>query len=121
MAEEQQGQERSEQPTGKRLEEARKKGQVARSRELNMLFVMIASIVFLWGLGGWMISSATELITDSLSPDGELLTNSRLLPSHLASVMVSAGAMLAPFLFVTVIAALAGPAVMGGYCLVLKQ
>ena len=114
MAEEQQGQERSEQPTGKRLEEARKKGQVARSRELNMLFVMIASIVFLWGLGGWMISSATELITDSLSPDGELLTNSRLLPSHLASVMVSAGAMLAPFLFVTVIAALAGPAVMGG-------
>ena len=34
MAEEQQGQERSEQPTNKRLDEARKKGQVARSREL---------------------------------------------------------------------------------------
>ena len=30
MAEEQLGQERSEQPTSKRLEEARKKGQVAR-------------------------------------------------------------------------------------------
>ncbi|HCJ38762.1 MAG TPA: flagellar biosynthetic protein FlhB, partial [Halieaceae bacterium] len=40
MAEEQTGQERSEQPTAKRLTEARKKGQVARSRELNTLLVM---------------------------------------------------------------------------------
>ena len=44
MAEEQLGQERSEQPTSKRLDESRKKGQVARSRELNMLFVMLASL-----------------------------------------------------------------------------
>ena len=47
MAEEQQGQERTEQPTAKRLTEARKKGQVARSRELNTLLVMLASAVAL--------------------------------------------------------------------------
>ena len=82
MAEEQLGQERSEQPTSKRLDESRKKGQVARSRELNMLFVMIASILFLWGLGGWMIEAGGELVTYALSPSGELLTNPRLLPSH---------------------------------------
>ena len=114
MAEEQLGQERSEQPTSKRLDESRKKGQVARSRELNMLFVMIASILFLWGLGGWMIETGGELVVFALSPSGELLTNSRLLPSHLASVISSAGSLLAPFLAVTIVAALAGPAVMGG-------
>ena len=97
MAEEQLGQERSEQPTSKRLDESRKKGQVARSRELNMLFVMIASILFLWGLGGWMIEAGGELVTYALSPSGELLTNSRLLPSHLASVIMSAGSLLTPF------------------------
>ena len=97
MAEEQLGQERSEQPTSKRLDESRKKGQVARSRELNMLFVMIASILFLWGLGGWMIEAGGELVTYALSPSGELLTNPRLLPSHLASVITSAGSLLTPF------------------------
>ena len=56
MAEEQQGQERSEQPTAKRLNEARKKGQVARSRELNTLLVMLTSAVALWLLGGSAIS-----------------------------------------------------------------
>ena len=34
-----------------------KERSVARPRELNMLFVMIASILFLWGLGGWMIEA----------------------------------------------------------------
>jgi flagellar biosynthetic protein FlhB len=52
VAEEQQGQERTEQPTAKRLSEARKKGQVARSRELNTLLVMLASAIALWVLIG---------------------------------------------------------------------
>ena len=41
MAENDTGQERTEQPTPKRLEDARKKGQVLRSRELNTLVSMI--------------------------------------------------------------------------------
>ena len=41
MAEEQLGQERSEQPTAKRLTEARKKGQLL-ARESNTLLVMLA-------------------------------------------------------------------------------
>ena len=56
MAEEQQGQERTEEPTAKRLNEARKKGQVARSRELNTLLVMLASAVALWLLSGTAMS-----------------------------------------------------------------
>ena len=37
MAEEQTGQERTEEPTERRLQEARKKGQVPRSKELNTM------------------------------------------------------------------------------------
>lgn len=114
MAEEQQGQDRSEQPTNKRLDEARKKGQVARSRELNMLLVMLASILFLWLLGEQMISSAIQITSEALTPSGELIFNSELLPSHLMTVLFSAGVLLLPFLAVTVVAALAGPALMGG-------
>ena len=51
MADEQQFQERTEQATPKRKEEARRKGQVARSKELNMALIMIgaAAVMFITG------------------------------------------------------------------------
>ncbi|HEY3278629.1 MAG TPA: flagellar biosynthesis protein FlhB [Syntrophorhabdaceae bacterium] len=41
-------QEKTEQPTDKRLEESRKKGQVAQSKELPMCFMILFSSVFLY-------------------------------------------------------------------------
>ena len=114
MAEEQQGQERTEQPTAKRLTEARKKGQVARSRELNTLLVMLASAVVLWLLSGPAMSALTALLSDALSPTGDVLREPELVPNHLIHVMLSAFLLISPFLAITVVAALAGPAVMGG-------
>ena len=114
MAEEQQGQERTEQPTAKRLAEARKKGQVARSRELNTLLVMLASAVALWLLSGPAMSGLTALFSDALSPTGDVLRQAELVPNHLMQVMLSALLLISPFLAITVVAALAGPAVMGG-------
>ena len=114
MAEEQQGQERSEQPTAKRLTEARKKGQVARSRELNTLLVMLASALALWLMSGPAISGITTIMSEALSPAGGLLKQPELIPAHLMGVMMSALTLIAPFLALTVVAALAGPAVMGG-------
>ena len=114
MAEEQQGQERTEQPTAKRLTEARKKGQVARSRELNTLLVMLASAVVLWLLSGPAMSALTALLSDALSPTGDVLREPELVPNHLIQVMLSAFLLVSPFFVITVVAALAGPAVMGG-------
>ncbi|MCA9481955.1 MAG: EscU/YscU/HrcU family type III secretion system export apparatus switch protein, partial [Nitrospira sp.] len=41
MAENQDGSEKSEQPSGRRLEEARRKGQVPMTRELPPLVVLV--------------------------------------------------------------------------------
>lgn len=41
------GQEKTEEPTGKKIEDAKKKGQVARSKELGTMFVLIFSAVSL--------------------------------------------------------------------------
>ena len=114
MAEEQQGQERTEQPTAKRLNEARKKGQVARSRELNTLLVMLASAIALWLFSGTAISGITDIMSAALSPEGDVLKTPELIPVHLGNVMLSALLLITPFLLITVVAALAGPAVMGG-------
>ena len=88
MAEEQQGQERTEQPTAKRLTEARKKGQVARSRELNTLLVMLASAIALWLLSGPAMSGLIALLSDALSPTGDVLRQAELVPNHLMQVML---------------------------------
>ena len=114
MAEEQQGHERSEQPTAKRLSEARNKGQVARSRELNTLLVMLASAIALWLLSGPAMSGLIALFSQALSPSGDVLRQAELVPAHLMQVMLSALTLIAPFLAITVVAALAGPALMGG-------
>ena len=114
MAEEQTGQERSEQPTAKRLTEARKKGQVARSRELNTLLVMLVSALTLWLFSATAMSGLTAIVSEALSPSGDVLREPELIPVHLMQVMMSALMLIAPFLAITVVAALAGPSLMGG-------
>lgn len=47
------GQEKTEQPTGKRIEDSRKKGQVARSKELATFLVLISG--GLWVVAGFVI------------------------------------------------------------------
>jgi len=114
VAEEQQGQERSEQPTAKRLSVARKKGQVARSRELNTLLVMLTSALALWLMSGTTMNGMTQLIEEALSPTGDILRERELVAQQFAYVASSALLLISPFLAITVVAALAGPALMGG-------
>jgi flagellar biosynthetic protein FlhB len=55
MAENADGQEKSEEPTSKKLEDARKKGQVARSKELATMLIMIVASLWLYWLGPQMM------------------------------------------------------------------
>ena len=61
MAEEQAQQDRTEQPTPKRREDARKKGDVPRSRELTMTGVMLcgagAILTFAGPMGGRLLGA----------------------------------------------------------------
>ena len=51
---EEQGQEKTEEATPKRMRDARKKGQVARSRDLNTIVILIAAFALLVFLRGYM-------------------------------------------------------------------
>ena len=52
MAENQDGQEKTEQATSKRLDDAKKKGQIARSRELNTMAITLLGVVVLVAMSG---------------------------------------------------------------------
>ncbi|MEE0987033.1 MAG: flagellar biosynthesis protein FlhB [Succinivibrionaceae bacterium] len=59
------GQEKTEQPTGKRLEDSRKKGQVARSKELGTLTVLLSGVCGLWAVSGWLYEALVTVVHKS--------------------------------------------------------
>ncbi len=54
MAESDSG-EKTEEPTAKKLSEARKKGQIARSKDLGTLFVLVGSAVAMMLVGNTLV------------------------------------------------------------------
>lgn len=114
MAENQNGQERSEQPTSKRQSESRKKGQVARSKELGTLLVVSGALMFIWLTSDALMNSLFAFMNNALTPSGELLSNPVLLSNYLADSIVSGLLVVMPLLLVTLVLALVGPTLMGG-------
>lgn len=54
---------KTEQPTPKRLRDARKKGQVAKSQEVSSVSVLLAVILFLWAGWGYVYAHLEALVT----------------------------------------------------------
>ncbi len=111
---EQQGQEKTEQPTAKRLDDARRKGQVARSREFNTFVMLILASAFLLLFGGQLALGLLALMRQQLSlPRADLLASDAML-EQLGAAIGDGIVLLIPFLLVMLIAAVIGPLFMGG-------
>jgi len=57
------GQERTEKATAKKREDARKKGQVAVSKEVSSVMILLTSLGIFYFAGSWMFWSMSDLIT----------------------------------------------------------
>lgn len=75
MAENQNGQEKTEAATPKRIEESRKKGEIARSKELNTLLILLVSGGGLLFLGGSLIDGLMQILRDSFVIEREDIFN----------------------------------------------
>lgn len=114
MAEEQTGQERTEEPTARRLQQAREKGQVARSRELNTLLMLLPCAVALWVTGEMAMDAVRRLFSGALTPPTSTMKATEEVGAFLGYSLLSGLEMIVPFLALTVVVALLGPASMGG-------
>lgn len=115
MAENENGQERTEGATSKRREEAREKGQVPRSRELNTAILMLASSVGLLWLGGRIMVHLQEIMRRSLQQTREELFKPTAMTETLLHILSDFFLMLGPYFVLLVVAALAAPIVIGGW------
>lgn len=114
MAENEDGQERTEQPTEKRLREARERGQVPQSRELATAAVFAGGALGLIALGGWMAGSALEWMRTAMGRIGRGVGASGDLVSVFGDTLVGLLWAVLPLIGVCFLAGFVAPAVMGG-------
>ncbi|MEO1573733.1 MAG: flagellar biosynthesis protein FlhB [Pseudomonadota bacterium] len=109
------GQEKTEQPTPKRLADARKKGQIPRSRELTAAGVTLTGAHSRWVLGPGLANGLTDVMRETLAVDRELLFDTRRLLPTFGAALKRALVGLAPFLVLLGVVALCAPALLGGW------
>ncbi len=115
MAENESGAEKSEDPTEKRKQDSRKKGEIARSRELNTLAVVLAGTGGLLAFGGALGQRIMQVMDKNFSLPRELLLDERYMAINLLQSAQLAGDGLIPLFFVLLIAAIVGPVALGGW------
>lgn len=109
------GQERTEQPTEKRRREAKEKGQIPRSRELNTTLVMLAAAAALMMLGDFMGRGLTDVIERNFRLSRETIFDPgaplRLLQHSIAEGLL----VVAPFALIMVVVAIGASVALGGW------
>jgi flagellar biosynthetic protein FlhB len=115
LAENHDGQERSFEPTARRLDEARRRGQVPRSRELNTVAVTLAGVGTAVALAGMVGDELRAIVIDHFSLTRAEIFDPGTASRHLSEGLRTALVVLGPFLVVTVVAALLASIALGGF------
>jgi len=115
MAEEESAQERTERASPRRLQEARTKGQVPRSRELTTALMLLASATGMLVLGGQMIRGLEGVFRHGLKIERAKIFQESTLVEALAGTTFEGMMVIAPFLMLTAVFALLSPLGVGGW------
>ncbi len=115
------GQERNLPPTAKRIADARKEGQVARSRDLAHLLVLGAGAALLIGLASPLAGAGVKLVSNGLTFDASVVADSSKMAARLSELAAAGLLALAPLFVVMAMAAVAAPLAVGGWLFVPSQ
>ncbi|MDX1506212.1 MAG: flagellar biosynthesis protein FlhB [Spongiibacter sp.] len=114
MAENQDGQERTEEASAKKLADARKKGQVPRSKELATMAVTMMGAAMLIVTGGSLATGMQDIMRQTLSPN-YLLASSDRMAGQLYEMLVRGLLTIWPLMLAAFIAAIVANTVLGGW------
>ncbi|MCX5836849.1 MAG: flagellar biosynthesis protein FlhB [Deltaproteobacteria bacterium] len=103
MAEDNKDQEKTEQATPKRREEAREKGQVAKSRELGSVAVLGACLVYFYFNASSMITQMMDMMKMHFRKAGQLSINIDNVQPMLLDFVFQTFLILIPFLLVALV------------------
>jgi flagellar biosynthetic protein FlhB len=115
MAESEMGGERTEEPSQRRLQEARERGQLPRSRELTNFATMIGGSAALVAIGGTVAAHLSQLMRRSLTIDEKSLHTTDSMATSLADAGISAVTAILPVFGALVCMVLLAAVVLGGW------
>lgn len=120
VAENENGQEKTEEATPKRLASAREEGQSPRSKDLNTTFILIGGVVGLIMMGSQISDQLKGMMRANFSLPREAAFDTGIMLLHLGATTVAAVQALTPFLILVLVAALLGPVSLGGWVFSIK-
>ncbi|MDF5895079.1 flagellar biosynthesis protein FlhB [Pseudomonas syringae pv. syringae] len=121
MAENENGQDKTEDPTEKKVKDSRADGQIARSKELTTLVVMLMGAGGLLMFGSDIALMMSELMRDNFTISRETLMDQSYMGKALLSSGMHALVVVLPFLIAMLVAALVGPIMLGGWLFATKS
>ena len=108
-------QEKTEEPTSRKLEKAREEGQVARSTELPAASVTIAALGMLYLTGDTLIHKMAEAFVSGFNFDRKLVHSPNLLPAIFGHEVLECFILVAPLMLLTITIAIASSGATGGF------
>ena len=115
MAESESGGEKTEEPSQRRLQEARERGQLPRSRELTNFAGMIGGSATLVAVGGTAASHMAQMMRRSLSIDSQALRTTDSMNASLGDASLIALTALLPLFGTLIVMVLLASVALGGW------
>ena len=115
MAESEMGGERTEEPSPRRLQEARERGQLPRSRELTNFATMIGGSAALIAIGGTLARQMSQIMRHALSFDSKSLRTTDSMSSSLREACAGALTALLPIFGALIVMVLIASVALGGW------
>ena len=109
------GQERTEQATPKRLREAREKGQVPRSKELNSMALLMAAAGGFLLMGESILTGMQDIMSDGLAIEHARHMDKRSVMQLFGSTLLQSIQVVAPMLLLLTVVVIMTPVGLGGW------
>ena len=106
--------EKTEEPTGRRLDKARSEGQLARSIELPVAAMSLGAVGFFSLMGGWLFNGMSQLFVSQLEFDRKITDKAELLPGLFAQAIVDAFLLILPIMLMMYFIAIVSTVLSGG-------
>src|SRR5574343_470951 len=101
--------EKTEEPTGRRLEQAREQGQVPHSRELGTFLILMVAASMFWAMGGWFMQRSLAVVRKGFTIDARHAWEPDFMLPRLADISADVLLVFSPLLAVLLIAGILPP------------
>jgi flagellar biosynthetic protein FlhB len=101
--------EKTEEPTSRRIEQAREKGQVPHSSELGTFLVLIVAGATFWMMGGWFLRQSMAILRRGFTIESQVMREPGLMLPRLAEMSGDALFAFSPLLGLLLLAAVLPP------------